>query len=120
MANIAGLSVPLRDDSDESKANKFIDGLTAIDDHDHSTGKGAPLSLTEDAIAQVIAPGTICDFAGLEAPEGWLLANGGEYLRENYPKLFTAIGSRFGSTSSRHFNVPNPTATSPYIKIIRT
>lgn len=41
------------------------------------------------------------------APSGWLLAYGQSLLRTDYPDLFTAIGTTYGSADGTHFNVPD-------------
>lgn len=60
-----------------------------------------------DQINQWAPPGIIVDFAGATAPDGWLLCNGASYLRSDYPDLFTAIGTIYGSADGTHFNVPD-------------
>jgi microcystin-dependent protein len=39
-------------------------------------------------------------------PSGWLWCDGTSYLRTDYPTLFTAIGTAYGSADGDHFNVP--------------
>lgn len=41
--------------------------------------------------------GVVVDFAGGEAPAGWLLANGDVVSRVTYARLFAAIGTRYGA-----------------------
>jgi microcystin-dependent protein len=52
-------------------------------------------------------PGAVMEYAGSTAPEGWLLCQGQSLLRSDYPTLFAAIGTTYGSADSTHFNVPN-------------
>jgi len=40
-------------------------------------------------------------------PPGTLLCDGTSYLRTDYPALFNAIGTRWGTADGTHFNVPN-------------
>ena len=40
-------------------------------------------------------------------PPGTLLCDGNSYLRTDYPALFNAIGTRWGTADGTHFNVPN-------------
>ncbi len=40
--------------------------------------------------------GAIVAFAGADAPEGWLLCNGGEVNRTTYASLFDVIGEAYG------------------------
>ena len=52
--------------------------------------------------------GFIYPLASEVVPEGFLLCNGAEYLRAEYPELFAAIGTIYGSgDGSTTFNVPN-------------
>ena len=54
-----------------------------------------------------IPVGTILDYAGATAPDGFLLCTGTSYSRATYADLFNAIGTTYGSVDSEHFNVPN-------------
>lgn len=40
-------------------------------------------------------------------PPGYLECDGSSISREQYPELFAAIGTRFGSVDSNHFNLPD-------------
>ena len=52
--------------------------------------------------------GFIYPLASSVVPEGFLLCDGAEYLRSEYPELFAAIGTIYGSgNGSTTFNVPN-------------
>ena len=52
--------------------------------------------------------GFIYPLASSVVPEGFLLCDGAEYLRTEYPELFAAIGTIYGSgDGSTTFNVPN-------------
>jgi len=61
------------------------------------------------AIQQALTPtGTIVAFAGDTAPAGWLLCNGQSYSVNDYQNLYyNVIATRFGSSSSGLFNVPD-------------
>lgn len=53
-------------------------------------------------------PGTICDFLGKTAPLGYLACDGAEVSRTDYPRLFKAIGTLYGSGNGKTtFNLPN-------------
>ena len=41
------------------------------------------------------------------APAGWLIADGSSLNRADYPKLFSVIGTTYGSASGTTFNVPD-------------
>ena len=51
--------------------------------------------------------GMIAPFAGASPPTGWLLCDGSSLLRTDYARLFTAIGTTWGSADGTHFNVPD-------------
>jgi microcystin-dependent protein len=61
-----------------------------------------------DAVAtKAVPPGTIAAFGGQAAPNGWLLCDGSAVKRADYPGLFTAIGTTWGSGDGTTFNVPD-------------
>ena len=51
--------------------------------------------------------GAIIPYAGTNIPTGYILCNGQSLLRTEYPDLFNAIGTTYGSVDSTHFNLPN-------------
>ena len=51
--------------------------------------------------------GIVAPFAGTSAPSGWLACDGSSVLRTDYPNLFTAIGTTWGSVDSTHFTLPD-------------
>jgi microcystin-dependent protein len=53
--------------------------------------------------------GSILDFGGDAAPQGYVLCDGAEYdkTQANYGRLFDAIGTRYGSSGGNMFNVPD-------------
>ena len=54
--------------------------------------------------------GSYIQFAGSQAPEGFLVCNGGEISRTTYSQLFAVIGTTYGSgDGSTTFNLPNLT-----------
>ena len=57
--------------------------------------------------AGMIAFGTVFIHAGTIAPRGTLLCNGATLDRNTYIDLFEVIGTRFGTTSSTNFKIPN-------------
>lgn len=63
-------------------------------------------------IGRVSAPsglfvGQLSPSALSTAPAGWLLCDGSSKLRADYPLLYAAIGTTYGSTDGTHFNVPD-------------
>ncbi|HRL05101.1 MAG TPA: phage tail protein [Brevundimonas diminuta] len=72
------------------------------------TTKVSPEMLEEGVeIGGLIPVGGLTAFAGAVAPTGWLMAHGQSLARADYPKLFAAIGTAFGSASGTTFNVPD-------------
>jgi microcystin-dependent protein len=52
--------------------------------------------------------GTIICFAGQSVPSGWVLCDGSELSKTEYPKLFSVIGNIYGSpANSGNFVLPN-------------
>lgn len=56
---------------------------------------------------QLAQPGDFKYSGRTTAPDGWLVRDGASYLRADYPDLFAAIGTTYGSVDALHFNVPN-------------
>lgn len=66
---------------------------------------------------QVVAipPGFVGFTMGPDAPNGWLIANGGAVSRTTYAALFAVIGTLFGpGNGSTTFNLPDMTSTGGY------
>ena len=60
--------------------------------------------------AGLLPIGSYIQFAGSQAPDGFLVCNGGEISRTTYSKLFAVIGTTYGSgDGSTTFNLPNLT-----------
>ena len=78
-----------------SKLNLVINGVTTqLDIHD----------------AGALPIGSYIQFAGSQAPAGFLVCNGGEISRTTYSALFAVIGTTYGSgDGSTTFNLPNLT-----------
>lgn len=61
-----------------------------------------------DQLLEIMTPvGAMIDFAGGTAPYGWLWCDGSLKNISDYPKLFAAIGARFGGDGVTTFAVPN-------------
>lgn len=59
-------------------------------------------------IESPIPAGTIIAYAGTSIPDGWLLCNGKSISRTTYSKLFSAIGTTFGTgRDSTTFKLPD-------------
>ena len=60
--------------------------------------------------ADRLPTGSYIQFAGSQAPEGFLVCNGGEISRTTYSNLFAVIGTTYGGgDGSTTFNLPNLT-----------
>lgn len=56
----------------------------------------------------VVPSGSVIPFAGSTAPQGYLICDGREVSRADYPYLFDAIGTTYGSgDGNTTFNLPN-------------
>ncbi len=60
----------------------------------------------KDKTGYVMPVGSIVAYAGSKAPEGWWLCDGRSLNKNQYPELFEAIGTTYGS-SGDSFNLPN-------------
>src|SRR5688500_7980351 len=60
---------------------------------------------------QKVPPGTVWAFAGVNAPQGWLVCDGSAIGRQNplYSDLFQAIGTTYNGVGDNvtTFNLPN-------------
>ena len=68
--------------------------------------------LTDEKIQYIynnmIPVGIVQAFAGTTTPQGWLLCDGSAVSRTTYAKLFSVIGTTYGSgNGSTTFNLPN-------------
>ena len=60
--------------------------------------------------ADALPTGSYIQFAGSQAPAGFLVCNGGAISRTTYSKLFAVISTKYGSgNGSTTFNLPNLT-----------
>jgi hypothetical protein len=61
-----------------------------------------------DAASEAIPAGTIMAYAGASVPGGWIKAEGQAVSREQYKRLFSALGTTWGAgNGSTTFNVPD-------------
>jgi len=70
-------------------------------------------SLFTGYVTSDLPAGIMQMWCGTGTPTGWLDCNGASLLRADYPDLFTAIGTQFGSVDGTHFNVPDMRAKMP-------
>src|SRR5688572_33507625 len=65
-------------------------------------------NISEEFKREIIPSGLIMPAAHATVPSGWLLCNGQEVLRADYPELFTAIGILYGAGNGKTtFLVPD-------------
>jgi hypothetical protein len=62
--------------------------------------------------------GTLIDYAGSDAPEGYLLCDGSVYNIDRYPELFRIIGTTYGKNGDDTFKVPE-VDNNPFKKYIK-
>lgn len=60
--------------------------------------------------------GTSVHHFGTAAPAGTLICNGASLLRAEFPDLYNAIGTTWGSVDSLHFTLPLLTDTNRYLR----
>lgn len=65
------------------------------------------LDLIDTILAALMPIGCILDFAGSQAPTGWLLCDGTLKLITLYPRLFAVIGTTYGGDGATNFAVPD-------------
>jgi len=86
------------------------DLLVVVDKSDTSMAdSGTDKKVQKSNLIKDTVPAGVVDmFAGSTAPSGYLLCDGSAVSRTTYSKLFTAIGTTYGSgDGSTTFNVPN-------------
>jgi microcystin-dependent protein len=60
------------------------------------------------SIHAFLPAGVVVDYAGVTIPPlGWLYCDGRSLLRTDYPDLYAAIGTTYGSVDSTHFTLPD-------------
>lgn len=77
---------------------------------DRTSSNAISNSAVSNALTSVLPIGSYIQFAGSQAPEGFLVCNGGAISRTTYSALFAVIGTTYGSgDGSTTFNLPNLT-----------
>lgn len=73
-----------------------------------ANGSDASDAVNFSQLQSFVPVGTIVDFAGTTAPDGWIFTAGQEILRATYAALFAVIGTTFGAgDGSTTFNAPD-------------
>jgi microcystin-dependent protein len=67
----------------------------------------ANLATIDQVLGAATPVGTLLDYAGANAPPGWLLADGTIYLIATYPALFAVIGNAYGGDGVNNFATPD-------------
>ena len=90
-----------------------IKNITLVTETNLYVGRAALDQALQDVkgyVDDVLPTGSYIQFAGSQAPEGFLVCNGGEISRTTYSALFAVIGTTYGSgDGSTTFNLPNLT-----------
>ena len=66
-----------------------------------------PYAVSSRFTTHGVPAGTISAFGGSTAPYGWLLCDGSSLNRVDFPGLFAAIGTAWGTVNSGTFNLPD-------------
>lgn len=88
-----------------------IKNIRLITDDDYFVGRTALDQVLQDVkgyVDDALPTGSYIQFAGSQAPAGFLVCNGGAISRTTYSALFDVIGTTYGSgDGSTTFNLPN-------------
>lgn len=87
---------------------------------------GAPCAITRDDLKDnlksdmrnyTIPAGTFIWYTGTSVPTGFLICNGQAVSRTTYSRLYSAIGTKYGTgNGSTTFNVPDLTSSSYFVR----
>jgi len=77
----------------------FFDGL--------ETNFVGPVTMPPADVFNLIPASFLTEYAGSVAPPGYAFCFGQSLVRSEYPGLFAAIGTDFGSVDGSHFNLPD-------------
>ena len=90
-----------------------IKNITLVTETNLYVGRTALAQVLQDVKGyadDALPVGSYIQFAGSQAPEGFLVCNGGAISRTTYSALFAVIGTTYGSgDGSTTFNLPNLT-----------
>lgn len=96
--------------NDTATFNKFLDeDNMSSNDASALASQQSIKAYVDQQVAAGIPTGTIVDFGGTSAPNGWLLCNGGVVSQSTYADLFAVIGTAFntGGEGSTTFRLPD-------------
>src|SRR5580765_705695 len=70
-------------------------------------------TILDEFVSVAMPIGSVLDFAGAQAPQGWLICDGRSISRTTYSDLFAVIGTVWGAgDGSTTFSLPNPNGRS--------
>ena len=105
-ADNPGAGLDLRGRTATTDAGAFV--LEAQSNSDFKTLVGKPDGTLTWNSQPLLPVGVVQAFAGTTIPNGWLLCDGSAVSRTTYAKLFSVIGTTYGSgNGSTTFNLPN-------------
>ena len=87
------------EESKEFTSSRINQAIGSIGGGSGSSGSGMVVS--------DVPVGALMYFDMESAPEGYLVADGSEVLQSDYPELFAAIGSRYGTAAAGKFKLPD-------------
>lgn len=78
--------------------------------------------LENDINTMYCPPGAMMWWPKISPPKGWFKRDGGAYSKYDYPELFKALGTTYGSGngSTTHFNVPDDMTKGLFIRSYST
>jgi microcystin-dependent protein len=101
IVDTVSLFAPL--ERDPTVRNYIKDSITWNDIKNKPVSNGR----LKDSTGFITPVGGVIAYAGHTVPDGWLLCDGRLLNRANYPDLFDAIGTAWGSSSSSDFRLPD-------------
>lgn len=75
--------------------------------NDPDVGGSGWVSILSTASPGIVPPGAMIEYGGVTAPTGYLMCFGQSLLRTDFPALFGAIGTTWGSVDGTHFSLPD-------------
>lgn len=110
---IKGTQLTLNNGSNKNLDFVSPDGLGGgfiLASEDHTTNSWVKVLTVNstDTVNGLSPVGTLISYAGTSIPKGWLLCNGSAVSRTTYSRLFSIIGTKYGTgNGSSTFNLPN-------------
>ena len=91
----------------ESKTRLLCATLVLAASSTYLLASAAPPQVTALPTSAPVPSGTILPFGGTVAPAGYLLCDGTEVQRDDFPKLFATVGEAFGAATNFTFTLPD-------------